>query len=302
MNPASASKSLRLVWLVAIAVGAPCVWSADARAQTGRQDPSRVAQDPAGRRPPPPDDPNERDVAKRRRFIHELNHQRINLCFQYDDLLKEASNDIPGEKKASVLERWMAMIADDFKPASPEAVRWYANWADYGNPDAAGNVGLTIRGIVGEWVGRGSVIRASQLADSDRYVFFRISFPKRPGLQFNPRPPQSEFRDLDKYFRWDFVPKAEVRKLLLEHFSLPYESDMDLPLHGQVDKCAGVDVFTGRIDRPPPADADPEGVPAAEDKLWAGPAPDRILITDSDPQYVCLSFDLSEPPPEGRKP
>ncbi len=91
----------------------------NACAQTNEEDHARgrgVAQDPSGRRPPLPDDPNEGDVAKRRTFIHELNYERINFgCFQYPDMLREALDDTAQERKATLLDRWATLLAANLR-------------------------------------------------------------------------------------------------------------------------------------------------------------------------------------------
>lgn len=244
-----------------------------------------MAQDPSPR-PPPPDDLNEPDVAKRKRFGWELGRKRLSFgCPLNIDLLKEATNDIPQERKANLLERFSTLLAHDLRPTNPEMVQWYGQWL-------SSRDGRRLHLIVAEWSVDDIVVRALQLADSDRYVRILVRFPKRPSLRFR-RPSQSELSG-DQLFRWEYVSKTGMRHFLVEMFGLPYDSGEEFDLHGYVTTCGGVDVFTGAI-RPAWARARPadgEEVPQDRPKVWQ--LRNRILITDSDPQYVCVSFDLRE--------
>lgn len=256
-----------------------------------------MAQDPSGNRPPPPDDPAETDLAKRRRFIHELNHSRINfMCFQNPDMLKEATDDIPQEKKAMFLELCSTLLAERLVPTGQESIQWYANWADYGNPDAAGNVGLTLRLIVAEWAVDGFIVRASQLVNAGRYVRIRLRFPKRQALEFHRMP-----ADFDRHSSpWEFVSKTELRAMLVDFFDLPYTSNAAFRYFGRMRALTGADVFTANLRWPQgPGRKGDQNTNAANGSSFAG-VPDRILITDSDPQYMCVSFDLQQTPQKER--
>jgi hypothetical protein len=272
----------------------------EAGGQSTQPEDRKIAQDPSPR-VPPPDDPGELDVAKRHRFRWELRHQRLGgFLFDMDELLRDAAGDVPEETKTRLLERWSSLLAADMKAAHTGVVRWYGQWVHY-LPDPEGK--LTLDLIVAEWSVRGVLVRASELADSPRYASIAFRLPKREGLRFRPRPPESEFTDVVDFMKWQFVSKTELPKVLTELFALPYQSDAEFGVHGHVETCAGVEVFAGEILGRRGADSRPIGIVSLppDGTRWA--APGRILITDSDPQYLCLSFDLNaEAPGEAQAP
>ena len=244
-----------------------------------------MAQDPM-RRPPPMDDPSELDVAKRRRFLWDLGTARLDFgCFVSFDLLKEATDDIPQERRGKLLERWSTLLADDFRPTSPEVVQWYGQWLSYRG-------GSRLHLIVAEWSAGDFVVRASQLADSGRYVRILLRFPKRQSLEFHRMPTDFGGESWD----WEFVSKTQLRAVLVDFFDLPYTANAAFRLNLRINRCTGADVFTGRFrSRQAPGRKVDQNTNAANGSSFAG-VPERILITDSDPQYMCVSFDLQQTP------
>lgn len=241
--------------------------------------------------PLPPYDPNEPDVAKRRRFVSELHRHRLGFCFKnLENSRNPADADIPDDAKAHLLEQCTTMLADQMKPANPDAVRWYGRWNNYLTPDAAGNT-LRLDLIVAEWSIGDFVLRASQPPNSERYMSFGFRFPKRPSVWFRRPSPSLSEKELT---RWQSVPKTQVRQLLVEVFGTPYDSDEDFRLRGHVEACAGVDVYTGKIRRMPGSSPLQDAQEGHEDFPEAWQRPYRILMTDSDPQYLCVGFDLGE--------
>lgn len=85
--------------------------------------------------------------------------------------------------------------------------------------------------------------------------------------------------------QWVFVDKLAFHQFLGKVFRVPFQTPDDFVFDGYDTEHKGVSVFHGTI------------VSREQGRVWVGgeDPPQRILITDSDPQYVCLSFDLNEP-------
>lgn len=252
-------------------------------------------------RPPPPDDPNETDIAKRGRFRWALSRARVGGGFPSPELFKEAKDAIPENEQRDLIRLTSGLLDNGLHPLASQSIQWLALWADYGNPDAAGRVGLTMTAICAEWSIGKVTVRVDRSRDplpSNR-IHLRLRFPKRPSFVFRPRPDQSTFGDnLDDYWRWEYFSKTELRKVLVEFFNLPYQSDDDFDVRGHIDHIDGVMVYTGQIGPPRWLAYGPIDRPHLTE--WDGPQ--RILITDSDPQYICLSFKLPDKKVEAANP
>lgn len=103
--------------------------------------------------------------------------------------------------------------------------------------------------------------------------------------------------DFDRYSSdWEFVSKAELRAALVDFFDLSYPSDAPFRPRGRIQTCTGADVFTATF-RPRQG---PRGKADQNTNDTSGPpfagVLERILITDSNPQYMCLSFDFQQAP------
>jgi len=103
-------------------------------------------------------------------------------------------------------------------------------------------------------------------------------------LEFRPRPAELEPGD-DGFKEWEFVPTVEIEKLLSELLQLDHQQ---FRIEGQLHSVDGVYIFHGKFD-PPDAvrtgGVDPDG--EAFTLTATG-----IMITNSDPQYVGLGFDV----------
>jgi len=241
-----------------------------------------MAQDPLGRRPPPPDDPSESDIAKQRRFIWAIHAARIGGAFQYPELLSAADERLSEKERKDLLERSRVLLGADSKCPNPDLVKWRVQWLDSRD-------GPYIRLVVAEWTVGVRTVRISALRNSS-YVSALIGLPQYLGLHVRQRPPQEEFENYDDYENWQYISKSELRKSLADIFGLEYPSDKDLNLRGYVEVCADVPVFTGHID-PPPSNNRPVIAPNDRRKPaeWA-----NLLITDSDPQYICLGVPIPQ--------
>lgn len=244
-----------------------------------------VASDPTAV-PPPPDDPNERDLAKRKRFLWELGRGRIGGALLDMGSLKPASDAVTKEEKTRLLTRWSTLLANKLRPVREEEVRWYGLWVHSRD-------GARLNWIVAEWSAAGFLVRASASPDNHRYVPLLIRFPNRADLQFRARPPDTDTGDtsLDRS-DWEYVPTTGVRRAVGDLFVVPNGLTADFRVRGQSRNCAGVEVFTAEIALPNAGGVDQVQTSLAPESILA-----RILITDSDPQYLCLTFDLSQDAP-----
>jgi hypothetical protein len=238
---------------------------------------------------PPADDPNEPDVAKRPRFLWTLGRQRLPLGGSGIRSLESLHNyerwkdtPIPEERKQALLRIATTVLLSDFHPPDDlDSVRWYGMWTSVAHRDADENLI--------SWESKLSWVRADwEVGD---YTIragggITIRLPKRSELAFRPEPPDFEGYD------WEFLSKSALWNVLSEFFVLPFDSVEDFGLRGHLKHLAGVDVFVGEIR--PPAFVLRDGKPVRvreEDILWTTkPYPRRILITDSDPQYLCVGF------------
>jgi hypothetical protein len=243
----------------------------------------RIATNPFAE-PPPPDDPNEPDPAKRKNFLWWLGRKRLpgNCLWNVDSLTSEAARDIPKETKTQAMENWLTLLNDDLMPPSEEEINWYGTWVS--SPR-----GLQLYVIVGEWTTDGYLIRFSQLVDSDRYCSATVRAARRPTLQFRRRPPNLDARGDAK---WDTVPQKQVKDVLNEITGREIKAAES---RGYITGSMDIPVFTGTFHWPsaagPVNDETPAGAAVPE-----YPRPNHILITDSDPQYVCVRFEMH---PEG---
>lgn len=247
-----------------------------------------VAQDPLGSRPPPADDPNEPDVGKRPRFLWELGQQRIPLAsgtiiamelFRNYEQWKDRR--IPDERKQQILTDAQRLLQADFLPQTQELVRWYGMWGSVPVFDASQNIvsrKSSLNWALAEWdVGDYQIRTGSGL---------RIRLPRRPELEFRPMP--SGFKGSSR--DWDYVSNEGLRTVLDEFLAIPFDEYDEFWVRGYIESLAGVDVFVGKFGlRNVPKE--PDDV-ARSEPLGSWGRTHRILITDSDPQYLCVSFDL----------
>lgn len=246
-----------------------------------RNDP--IATNPFPSPLPPPDDTNEPDVAKRNLFLWELNRQRV--CFycmwRVDGLTPEAQRDIPDGKKTQLMEKWHSLLADELLPTTADSIEWYGTWA-------IGRDGPELGLIVAQWRANGYLVRFKQVADVDWSCSVTVRSPRRQRLEFRATPPNIEEPE---YSMWESVPRVQMDQLLGELMTLDREKVQRLRMHGRMTGGAGVRAFSGtfrwlsELNTTTGEDGDVAAVPE-------GARPERIFITDSDPQYVCIQFDL----------
>lgn len=250
---------------------------------TPGQDPKR-ATNPFPPPPPPPDDPNERDVAKRDLFLSVINRHRVcfGCCTWRVDRLSEAGDDVSPDAKEKFLETWLSLVTSELRAPHEEAIKWYGQWVH-------ADEGPKLLQIVAEWGVADYLVRFSQLADSDRYCSVTVRSPRRPGLEFHRKPAAL---DKAQHPAWESVPRAQLSGLLAELISLDREKVELLGSHGRITGGAGVEVFTGTFDWQNLASSAPAQDLDPVTGVLATPMPERILITNSDPQYVCIRFDL----------
>ena len=277
------------------------MWNEGVNAQIGER---QYATDPNAKGPPP-DDRNEPDVGKRPRFLWELGRQRLPFTGTLQPLESLHNYDrwkdepIPKERKQSLLRIATTVLLSDFHPSDLDAVRWHGSWDsiivyDSNGEFVAREPGLKLSWLRAEWSIGSYTIRAGG--------GITIRLPKRSELVFRPRlmenapegavdPETGEVDDLT-WYNWQYMSKTGVRKVLSDFFEIPFDSDDDFDLKGYIENCAGVAVFTGKIG-PPGTLAEFGTITAKEEDSpeWkTKPYPRRILITDSDPQYICVSF------------
>lgn len=245
----------------------------------------RTAQNPNDKGPPS-DDPNEPDVGKRPRFLWKLGRQRLqpfNSAIRALDAIPgyARSNDrsIPNDRKQAILESAKELLAPKLYPEDGTSVRWYGMWTSSLRHDAEGRFVAKepekLSWVLAQWDVGAYQIRTGR--------GLRVRFPKRADLRFLPRPPDFKGR----YDEWDFVSVEGLRKVLGEFFAIPFEQYDGFRVRGDIKTLAGVDVFVGTFwFRSGPQDS-ANGSPS-----WKGPH--RILITDSDPQYVCVVFKFDD--------
>jgi hypothetical protein len=92
--------------------------------------------------------------------------------------------------------------------------------------------------------------------------------------------------------RWDFFDSDAFHGLLTRMFRVPFESRQDYFIRGYVRQITpDVRVFTGRIRSRDHVARLREDGSAAPAHWWDGM---RLLVTDSDPQYIFVWIGLGE--------
>jgi len=287
-------ESIRMFRGCAIVLAA-VVSIATADAQTIETDHSRDALDPSGPHPPPPDDPGERDLAKRPRFMWRLQSSREAGCFPAPELFKPGDDDVPAQEKFELL-RLVEEITPRLTPRIRSDVEWYVHWGTYASLRETEGLERRLEATVAEWdVGplRVRVSRARAPLPT-QYVGFRIRMPRSPSLELHDRPVGTERDRPDVGARWEYVPKAELHEAMRSIFGIGDELLVEFTGEGELMNIEGVDVLVGKHRRPRGnGEIDEVNRPVA--RLVSH----SLLITDSDPQYICMSFDVgSQEPPE----
>lgn len=281
---------------VLAAAGVGNAQSRDARGPMGeipRQDPT-VARDPlASRHRPPPDDPGEKDLSKRKRFIWEIGQARIGW-FSPPELFKPAKNEIPEGEMQDLLADAAFLLPNHLHAPNDSSVQWYAYRGTYAKPDAPDGVEQRLETIQAEWAVNDYVIVVSRNVASDRtvdLVSFRIRLPKRPQLEFFDRPERLNHGQ-EGYRDWEFVSRVELVRLTNEFFGSPRRFVNAIERQGQLSLIDGVRVYAAGEGPILPGD-----VERKQAECPGCPTLVRIMVTDSDPQYFGGTFELQKQSP-----
>jgi len=250
-----------------------------------RTDP--VAKPSSTRRASPPEDPNERDVAKRPNFVRELNEHRLNFgCFLDDRVLRTADERLAIAERARFLETCTKALNPDLRPEDPGLVIWLQRNL---YPPEQGAVDW----VVAEWRVHSLRIRASGYPGSDT---FRVLVSIPSGHELSSVFPDHEPGANDATIGED---RGAMSHDVVASLLGPLTS-AEAPLDGvrytnACDRsCDGVHVRTFNVSRTLRHSGDAEESNNAAASERRDLVPTRLLVTDSDPQYVCLLFDQSQ--------
>jgi hypothetical protein len=214
------------------------------------------------------------DVANRPCFVKLLNRKRISLGFHSPNASKISQDKFPSRYREELFGLANGVLLPQWMPQEMDKVHWYAI-GYYGSTEfRPGNV------VLGTWAVENIEFQISALS-------IRVRLPKRSALEFRPEPVRT-LEELDKNLGWDFVSKAGLRDVLAEFFAIPFDQYDDFWVRGYLTGATDVPVFVGKFGLRK-GSGNPDEEPADVDtKSWKGPH--RILITDSDPQYLCVGF------------
>lgn len=239
------------------------------------------ASDPAGQHDVLNDNPDEQNPAKRRAFISGLNRKRVNSgCFHHAELLQESPESIPETEKRDLLQKCSAVLPR-LSPTNEQPVRWLA---DLANKDTNRQF---LSWVVAEWTIGDLTLWASR-SPGAKFIRILISMPPSRRVNVENIGAGETTRGKEELKLTEIQDR--VRELLGRSHDAP-----DFMIRGEQVVSDGIAVFVGRLDRDKQVKVD-----GSEDSGSAGRSsitPSRILITDSDPQYLCLTFDLSQDAP-----
>ena len=121
----------------------------------------------------------------------------------------------------------------------------------------------------------------------------RLRLPKDMRLEMRRRPSDVDFADPVAREKIQFFDKAALHKLLTEVFRVPFATVDDFVIEGYDAEYVGVAVFVGKILSPEWARAR-FGAKQPFGHWWDEM---RVFVTDSDPQYFCVSIILGSDDP-----
>lgn len=235
----------------------------------------------------PVEDLNEPDVAKRTSFVQELSERRQNFgCFLSDTVLRKADDRLSKAERDDLINACSEVVSPDLLPEDSESVIWWQR--NLYPPDTA-----AVDWVVGEWTVRNRTIRVSRHPGADIFrVLMSLPGSDLLGAAFADRPAEANDGQVNKASR--IVSRENI------HLFLNGITTADLEFEGVrlVDTttaaCAGVDVHALKIIRPAQGMQHGGDTGAVQAPASSGTYPTRLLIVDSDPQYVCLLFDRSK--------
>jgi hypothetical protein len=226
------------------------------------------------------------DVGNRPRFRQAIGRQRmLGVGFDFIDLLPTvpelvlSRNALPDEMIGRA-EDWIKIVLAPTKhPVTDDAVQWVGFKSYPRSTD--------LNHFVGRWTDDRSIILVDTTPEVSKLTFtLKVRGDDR--LVIRHRPPVTATED---YFGWQYLDNGPVLRMLSTTFRFPFETVDDFVIEpGSSGDYDGVYVFSGRVHSKYRADEHFATVPADESKLrWYD---DVILfITDSDPQYFCVTVD-----------
>jgi len=132
--------------------------------------------------------------------------------------------------------------------------------------------------------------RVQHGAEPPREIKIRLRLDPDHRLALRARP--AEYSVGDRMNEpWDFFEPTAFHELLTEVFRVPFERADDYSIRGYDTEYAGVRVFHGRIRSSERVTQLREDKSRSRLHWWDGMS---LLVTDSDPQYLCLWIGLGE--------
>jgi hypothetical protein len=187
---------------------------------------------------------------------------------------------------------WKVLTGERFLPEGRQAVTWREtrlSGAQGQNPLAAKWVGNGREIVVNGGAGH-SFLRATLRFSGNERVTFAV-LPKAQTISYTPQTwPQ------------DVVDKPRLLDILTTYFHFPFENTEDFFILGNGNVVEGVRVFGGSVHSKEAW----AGTPAAERRKvsefrWYDDEV-RLFITDSDPQYFCVTVDTRPADRQGTGP
>ncbi len=147
--------------------------------------------------------------------------------------------------------------------------------------------------IQGAWTVGGIEIlpRTPNTVDRPTRATIRLRLRGDDRLAFHMRPPDLDPDDPRQYdFAWEYFDKARLQELLTKVFRVPFAEPEDVTVRGSRGEYKGVGAFNGKI-------VSHEWAQGGKSRNAGSPPPHwwdemRLLVTDSDPQYFCVSIVL----------
>lgn len=224
------------------------------------------------------------DVAKRPRFVVALGRARVN----FGVFCGNSDPDLPGDRlskdERTEFQYFLeTVISEDSLPA---------DW------DSVTHSAYSSRGTGEPWIqvidwetslGR---VMASRVREAKTFtVRLRVAPQSRLVIRTAP-PPEDRFADPYNTRGEKFFDRAALHELLVGVFGFPFEDPNAYAIRGNLRVFEGVPVFFGTIAASAKANSGTTGVPPEKPKpAWYRKV--RVLITDSDPQYVGVVIDFS---------
>jgi hypothetical protein len=132
-----------------------------------------------------------------------------------------------------------------------------------------------------------------RVAPGNPLLRIRVQLSKENRLAILPRPDQKEFPSYAAFDAHPFVDKEGMLRVLATVFHFPFKTSDDFKILASDGVYAGVEVVSGTIWSRYVAHERQDGPIDNSDFDWYDEV--RFLLTDSDPQYLCIGFDLRGP-------